>query len=331
VTGVAFSPDGSIVATGSADASARLWEEATGHPVAVLSGHVGGLTAVVFSPDGSIVATASVDGSARLWRWASGQPWVTLPGSGGAMVGVTFSPDGAAVATVTRHGHLRLWRRAGWRLAREIALGAGVPRGVAFAPDGALVATVAGTVELWDVASGAPALRLGDDAGASCVAFAPDGRHLAVGCADGAVRLWDTGVRPPRPAGALPPPTPTAADLPPGASCSAGGAPSGRGGLSVRALAFSPDGSLLAAATEEGVTRLWHVFGRRLLATLAGLPRGGWAVLLPDGRYKVAASAGRSFWWELRNVRFGVGNLDPHDTTIRPLPHDLPLPGLVRR
>src|SRR5262249_15374532 len=68
VTAVAFSPDGTTLATISLDNTARLWNARTGRPIATLTGHTGTVTAVAFSPDGTTLATASDDRTARLWN-----------------------------------------------------------------------------------------------------------------------------------------------------------------------------------------------------------------------------------------------------------------------
>ncbi|MFE7365911.1 WD40 repeat domain-containing protein, partial [[Kitasatospora] papulosa] len=68
VTAVAFSPDGTLLATGSNDQTARLWDTATRTPVGPpLTSHSGRVKAVAFSPDGSILATGSRDGTVQLW------------------------------------------------------------------------------------------------------------------------------------------------------------------------------------------------------------------------------------------------------------------------
>jgi WD40 repeat protein len=67
VLGVAFSPDGALLATGSHDNTARLWNVATGQAVRTLTGHTGAVFGVAFSPDGTLLATSSGDKKARLW------------------------------------------------------------------------------------------------------------------------------------------------------------------------------------------------------------------------------------------------------------------------
>jgi WD40 repeat protein len=69
---VAFSPDGTLVATGSQDNTARVFEARTGHEVARLA-HQDNVVAVAFSPDGSLVATRSADDTARVFEAHTGR------------------------------------------------------------------------------------------------------------------------------------------------------------------------------------------------------------------------------------------------------------------
>ena len=73
VTAVAFSPDGSTVASASYDRTVKLWDARSGEERQTLKGHDDSVTAVAFSPDGSTVASASDDQTVKLWDARSGE------------------------------------------------------------------------------------------------------------------------------------------------------------------------------------------------------------------------------------------------------------------
>jgi TIR domain/WD domain, G-beta repeat len=107
VRGVAFSPDGTRIATASWDKTARVWDSASGHELARLT-HDDSVYGVAFSPDGTRIATASIDNSARVWDSGSGRELARLTHDD-AVYGVAFSPDGTRIASASWDKTARVW------------------------------------------------------------------------------------------------------------------------------------------------------------------------------------------------------------------------------
>ncbi|MCW5558219.1 MAG: WD40 repeat domain-containing protein, partial [Verrucomicrobiae bacterium] len=110
VLALASSSDGTLLATGSADATARLWDAATGAPIAVLPGVSGGVSAVSFSPDGRTLATGHNDGPVKLWSVRARTEIATFLAHNSIVQSVLFSPDGNSLASASYDGTARLWR-----------------------------------------------------------------------------------------------------------------------------------------------------------------------------------------------------------------------------
>jgi WD40 repeat protein/serine/threonine protein kinase len=104
---LAFSPDGTMLATSGGD-GAVLWSIPSGKRIASLPG-AGSTGVVAFSPDGKLVATGGDDGAARIWDVGTGRLALTLTGHTDAISGVAFSPDGTRLATVGQDGTLRVY------------------------------------------------------------------------------------------------------------------------------------------------------------------------------------------------------------------------------
>ena len=189
VTGVAFSPDGRLLATGSADQTARIWETATGQEYLRLS-HDEGVAVVVFSPDGRRLATGSFDPNARIWDAASGQV-TTRVAHDGMVPGVAFGLGGRLLATASADRTARVWDAASGQ--EQIWVSHDGPVGaVAFSPDGGLLATASEdrTARVWDATTGQERARIRHHAAVAAVAFSPDGRLLATGGFDAAAWIW---------------------------------------------------------------------------------------------------------------------------------------------
>jgi WD40 repeat protein/serine/threonine protein kinase len=194
---LAFSPDGTQVASSSDDHTARLWDAATGALLQVLEGHTATVWTVAFRRDGERVVTASADGTVRQWDVASGQP-IGIPyrAHRNAAHAAVYSPDGRRIASGGHDGTVRLW---GADDQEDIAVLHGHTQRVvqlAFSPDGRRLASASlymdRTARVWEVGSrGSPVLFRDHSSYVYPVAYSPDGAWIASGSWDGTVRVWD--------------------------------------------------------------------------------------------------------------------------------------------
>ena len=109
VRAVAFSPDGKLAATGSADKTIKLWEVATGREIRSYLGSVGTVHQLAFRPDGKHLASFDAEYKLKLWDVESSKEIHTIELADDEILSVVFSPDGKLVVTGTEKNHAILW------------------------------------------------------------------------------------------------------------------------------------------------------------------------------------------------------------------------------
>jgi WD40 repeat protein/tRNA A-37 threonylcarbamoyl transferase component Bud32 len=266
VHGVAFSPDGRLLAAASYDGTLKLWDSVTGLEVRTLIGHTAPVWAVAFSSDGQHLASAGEDKTVRVWDVASGRQIQQLDGHRDPVSSVAFSPKGSLLASASFDKTIKLWDADAGRELHTFSGHTSQVIAVSFSPDGRRIASASydDTVKVWEVEKkGQEPLTL-HTGGVSGVAFSRDGQRLASAGLDQVVRVWDLKSK--QEVQTL------------------------RGHTGpVMAVVFSPDDRFLASASWDETVRVWE-----LATGAARLLRGhtGYVACVaysPDGR-RIASS-----------------------------------------
>ena len=257
IMSVSFSPDGSVFASGIRDRTVRLWKTETGDQIRVLSGHERGLRSVAFSPDGKLLASGGHDGSVRVWTPSSNDSTGKILGKHDQdIMAIAFSPDGTLIASGSKDKTVRLWSTSSKTEKADSVL-ATLPQPIystAFSPDGKniVVGLEGGEIDVIDAKTGERKIRyFGHDRLVSGLSFSPNGLSLASVDGEGNLHRWDI-----HSGQAI---WKTEADA---------GVRFGHSGVSLSAVAFSPQGDIIACGGSPGNPRFFEASSGKYLGML---------------------------------------------------------------
>lgn len=244
---LSFSPDGATLAAGLSTGTVQLWRVADGSALATLSGHAKDVDDMLFSADGATLATAAGDHTVRVWRVSDGVLLHELahPDS---ISDIALAPDGVTLATISA-GSLRRWRVGDGALLQTEQLPQPWAQ-VVFSPDGNRFLTFSqrdgqAMLQLWSASDGTRQREISFRSDNSVTAaFSPDGALIAVHSWQRELRVFaadDGTLR-------------YTADA----------------GDDIRRVAFTSNGSAIAAGLGQGQIKLWTTTDGAPLATLTG-------------------------------------------------------------
>lgn len=192
---IAWSPDGRILASPSADQTIRLWDAIEGRHLQTLEGHSDTVNSVCFDPSGRTVASASDDNTVKIWEAATGKLVRTMSAHQREVYSVAFDFSGGTLATGSADKTVRVWDAGTGQLQGTLKGHSKRIFCVTFDPSHNVLASASEDrdIRLWNARDGKQLLTLTGHQGAVYgVAFDPTGRTLISGGSDRTVKLWDT-------------------------------------------------------------------------------------------------------------------------------------------
>jgi len=298
IEGIAFSPDGQTVASAGGDHTIGIWSVKDGRQLACLQGHKDRVRSVAFSPCGQWIVSGSNDNTVRRWHPELAYQIDCFKEHEDHVLSVAVAPCGDLLASSSEDMTIRLWPVNGTQIPVCLRGHTGRVESITFSPCGRLLVSTSWdrTIRVWDVASGQELPgHMEFDETVMSFAMSPDGQLLASGHWDGSIRLWDiesrrltrsfeahkaiarwkVGLNP---------------DDPPRV---------------VSAIAFSPDGRLIASGGWDSMIRIWNMETHKKIGdVLGGEGRIYSLAFSPDGSLVASGGADHTInLWNPQSMR----------------------------
>mmetsp|Transcript_28720 Transcript_28720/g.37678 ORF Transcript_28720/g.37678 Transcript_28720/m.37678 type:complete len:440 (-) Transcript_28720:300-1619(-) len=288
ITTVAIHPVYSVVASGSEDATVRVWDYESGEYERQLKGHTNAIQHVAFNQDGSLLVSCSSDLSLKLWDFSTYECVKTMRGHDHNVSCAIFLASGDQVVSCSRDNTIKFWEVSTGYCVRTLTGHTDWVRALALSADGTLLASCGNdqSVMVWPLNTAPGATQVGEPLVTlrehshvvECVVFAPSKRRL-----------------PP------PPPSNNA-----NATANATGASSEEEMKSGQAVDGAPgQGEMLATGSRDRTVKLWDVFAGQCLMTFSD--HDNWVrglVYHPSGKFLITASDDRSIRvFDIKNQR----------------------------
>lgn len=195
ILSVAFSPNGQMLASGSADRTIRLWNPHTGKSLKTLQGHRSWVWGIAISPDNKFLASGSYDHTVKVWDLESGECSQTLQGHPSSVLAVRFSPDGKTLFSSGYDKIVKHWKlETGECLNTWEADSSNRVWTMALSSNSQHLATGGDDnyIKLWDIETGS-CLRIlsGHSHPVVSLVFTPNGDRLISGSSDRTIKIWD--------------------------------------------------------------------------------------------------------------------------------------------
>lgn len=194
VWSLAWSPDGSRIASVSQDQTAQVWDATTGNHVLKYHKHIDTVRAVAWSPNGAQIVSGGHDHSAQVWDPHTGARSVIYYGHSNWVLALAWSSDSKYVVSGGADHTAQVWAAGvGSHILTYTGHG-GYVQALAWSPNGTRIASGSGdhTVQIWDATTGRhPLTYKGHKDLVNGVAWSPNGSQIASASSDKTVQVWD--------------------------------------------------------------------------------------------------------------------------------------------